>query len=136
MSRINYTEDEDFPGQFDLWQANCDRSLKGRKGQRELHVLREALLALPVKSLAYGVLETSDGEMCAIGVYAKYKGLDLSELAIAFDSDEVGKIAGMPLLVAWKVMEMNDEYLGRVTSDERYEKMLAWVESLLAKAVR
>ena len=137
MSRINYTEDEDFPGQFELWQANCDRSLKGRKGQRELQVLREALLALPVKHLAHGVLETADGEMCAIGAYAKHKGLDLSHFDPDYASDEVGKAVGMPPLVAWKVVEMNDEWFGHeFTPEQRYKKMLAWVESLLTEGVK
>ncbi len=54
--RLNYTEEEDFSGQFELWQANCRRSLRGKLGQRELGELRQALLDLPDKRLIHGSL--------------------------------------------------------------------------------
>lgn len=41
--RISYSDEEDYSGQFDLWQANCRRSLKGKRGQEELRALRKAL---------------------------------------------------------------------------------------------
>lgn len=43
--RIDYTEDEDFNGQFELWQANCRRSLRGKAVQAALKRLEAALLA-------------------------------------------------------------------------------------------
>lgn len=139
--RINYSEEEDYPGQFELWQANCVRSLKGKDGQAELRVLRDALLALPEKRLIHGSLVDEDGEVCAIGAYVKHKGLDLEKFAPDRGTDEVGIAAGMPRLVAWKVVEENDHVLHDtwrpeggyrlLTPEERYEGMLAWVESLL-----
>ena len=30
--RAGYSEEESFPGEFDLWQRNCERSQRGRKG--------------------------------------------------------------------------------------------------------
>jgi len=42
--RIGYSEDEDYPGQFELWQANCQRSLKGKKGQAALRELEACSL--------------------------------------------------------------------------------------------
>ena len=47
MARIAYSDDEDFPGQFGMWQANCDRSFSGRAGRSVLRELEAALLALP-----------------------------------------------------------------------------------------
>jgi len=142
MSRINYSEDEDYPGHFDLWQANCRRSLEGKRGQEELRVLRDALLAMPDKRLIHGSLESEDGEVCAIAAYAKHKGLDISAFDPEYDSDEVGIAAGMPRLVAWKVVEMNDMHFGRyaftergaepMTPEQRYEGMMKWVESQLS----
>lgn len=129
--RINYTEEEDFDGQFELWRANCERSLRGKKGQAELRVLRDALLALPEKRLLLGTLEDEVGDVCAIGAYGKYKGVDLQNFDEESDSDEVGISAGMPRLVAWKVVEMNDMEFDHATPEERYERMLAWVESKL-----
>lgn len=129
--RINYTEDEDFDGQFALWQANVRRSLKGRSGQRELAALREALLALPDKRLIGGLLVDESGEACAIGAYARHKGLDIGSYDPEDESDEVGIEAGMPPLVAWKVVEMNDVQFECLTPEARYSQMLAWVESQL-----
>ena len=129
MSRINYTDEEDFAGQFQLWQANCDRSLRGKHGQVELLVLRDALLALPAKRLIRGDLE-ANGEVCAIACYGRYKGFDL-QVFDPGESDKVGVAGGMPHLVAWKVVEMNDEWFYSETPEQRYEKMLAWVESVI-----
>jgi hypothetical protein len=133
MGRISYSEDEDYPGQFELWQANCERSLRGREGQEELRVLRDALLALPDKRLAHEVLITEDGEdVCAVGAYARHKGLDLQKFDPEDETDAVGIEAGMPELVAWKVVEMNDHELhSRFTPEERYALMLKWVEGKL-----
>ena len=134
MSRISYSEDEDYPGQFELWQANCERSLRGAQGQAELRELRDALLALPEKRLIHGALVDEEGGVCAIGAYASRKGLDLGKFDPEDETDEVGIEAGMPKFVAWKVVEMNDmELHSRFTSEERYTRMLAWVESKLAK---
>lgn len=153
MSRISYSEDEDYPGQFNLWQANCQRSLRGKVGQRELRELEAALLALPDKRLIHGLLTDDDGGVCAVACYAKHKGLDLSQFDPEYDSDEVGIAAGMPRLVAWKVVELNDiqfdgYYVIRegpsryntmggycefvpFTPEQRYEKVLAWVRKQL-----
>jgi len=131
MSRISYSDEEDFPGQFALYQANCERSLRGREGQAQLRELRAALLALPDKRLIHGLLEDEEGGVCAIGAYAKHKGLDLSKFDVDYDTDEVGIAGGMPALVAWKVVEMNDLQWDYLTPEKRYEKMLAWVESKL-----
>lgn len=160
MSRINYSDDEDFHGQFALWQANCDRSIRGKAGQRELRELEAALVALPEKRLIHGALQNDEGGVCAIACYAKRKGLDLSKFDPEHDSDEVGIAGGMPRLVAWTVVSLNDivieayytyvqgpsrdrldyERLGGFhgvrqrfiyTPEERYEKVLAWVREQL-----
>lgn len=134
MSRISYSDEENYPGQFDLWQANCRRSLRGKQGQEELRVLRDALLALPDKRLIHGSLIDEEGEICAIGAYAKHKGLDLEKFDPEDSTDEVGIEAGMPSLVAWKVVEMNDMELSDLTPEQRYTKMLEWVDSQLTTA--
>lgn len=132
MSRISYSEDEDYPGQFELWQANCRRSIKGKHGQEELRALRDALLALPDKCLIHEALTDDEGGVCAIGAYAKHKGLDLQKFDPEDETDEVGIAAGMPALVAWKVVEMNDmEFHSRFSPEERYARMLEWVNKQL-----
>lgn len=146
--RINYSEEE-FPGQFELWQANCSRSIKGKRGQAELRILRDALLALPEKRLIEGLLYDDEGGVCAIGAYAKHKGLDIQKEDPEDHTDQVGIDAGMPEMLAWKVVEMNDEEFSgydfdtrkgtlfenrRITPERRFQMMLNWVESQLTPA--
>jgi len=157
--RIGYSEDEDYPGQFELWQANCRRSLQGKAGQAALRELEAALLALPEKRLIAHKMIDADGEVCAIGALAKHKGRDLlaepnlyedGEFEGDGEMEEIGMELGMPRLVAWKVVCRNDiEIDGHyetlpgparwygdrpqayvpVTPEERYEQMLAWVRA-------
>lgn len=159
MSRINYSDEEDRPGQFALWDANCRRSIRGKDGQRELRELEAALLALPEKRLIHGALTDDDGGVCAIACYAKHKGVDITAFDPEDESDEVGVAAGMPRLIAWKVVALNDIMLDTVwevahgplnryeahykgglalirdmTPEERYEKVLEWVRAQLLKA--
>jgi hypothetical protein len=155
--RLNYSDDEDYPGQFNLWQANCARSLRGKAGQAELRELEAALVALPEKRLIHGALTDEDGGVCAVACYARHKGIDLSTFDPEYESDDVGVRAGMPRLVAWKVVALNDieleswcgyvegpatreesRYAHRgvwvhrdLTPEERYEKVLAWVREQL-----
>jgi hypothetical protein len=114
--RLNYTEDEDFPGQFNLWQANCRRSLRGKQGQAALRRLEAALMAMPEKSLRSGKLVAHDGSVCAIGALARAEGkLPEPEPVGDWEDDDVDDTADwaterldIPKLVAWKVVAQND----------------------------
>lgn len=177
MSRVDYCDDEEYPGQFNLWHANCLRSLRGRAGQASLRELEEALLALPNKRLVRHVV-ACEGDVCAVGAVlavrrAKERGLDVAaavdDLNREFgdrykqaydDTAERGEAVGMPRLVAWKVVALNDieidgtyaeaegplqqceawRYQGHLrglsvwrefTPEERYAKVLAWVRAQL-----
>lgn len=140
--RINCSEEEDFAGHFELWQANCRRSLKGKKGQSALRELEAALLALPEKRLIANKLQDRQGEVCALGALAKYKN---HEMAVAetteddewddewdYDIDgsmeEFGVSLGMPRMVAWKVVALNDIELEGLSPESRYERVLAWTQ--------
>ena len=133
--RINFSVDEERPGQFALWDANVQRSIKGRAGQAALRELEAALVAMPVKRLLYGVLCMDDGEVCAIGAYARHKGLDLSRFDPEAETDAVGVEAGMPRLIAWEVVMENDRDRWRVSHEQRYDQMLAWVRAQLKESV-
>lgn len=172
MSRINYSDDENYPGQFELWQANCQRSLKGKRGQAALRELEAALLALPHKRLIARAV-AANGDVCAVGAVLLLRktkevgSLDAAQQALEADMGEVdeqgfietedlGVEVGMPRLVAWKIVEMNDiqcdtvwevaygperrgfgTYKGGLPlvrdmrPEERYEKVLAWVRGQL-----
>ena len=143
--RLDYCDEERFPNHFALWEANCRRSLQGKAGQRELREMEAALLALPAKRLVQGVLLSDDGDVCALGAYGRYKGLDLTSFETCdkeITGVEVGIAGGMPRLVAWAVVDRNDRLDGQyqvgtfvlLTPEERYDQMLAWVRAQLKDA--
>lgn len=129
MSRFNYSDEEEFGGQFALWRANTERCLTGKNGQKALRDMREALLALPDKMLISDVLYDDNGLVCAVGAYGKYIGADLSKFDPEDATDEAGEAMGLPFRVAWSLVEMNDMIFDTETPEERYTKVLAWVES-------
>jgi hypothetical protein len=61
--RISFSDEEEIPSQFALWQANCRRSLKGKRGQAALRELEAALLALPSKRLIAEEFSNADGDV-------------------------------------------------------------------------
>jgi hypothetical protein len=156
MSRIGYSEEEDYPGQFELWQANCRRSLNGRAGQAVLRRLEAALLALPEKRLIADALQDAEGDVCALGAIARHEGVPMprdefadEEVYGTEDMEEFGeKCLSMPPLVAWKIVCLNDEELSvvtlvtsegpyrwpaekpkewiAITPERRYEQVLNW----------
>jgi hypothetical protein len=151
--RIGYSGEEDYPGQFGLWQGNCQRSLHGKAGQSALRELESALLALPDKRLIAERLQDDWGDVCAIGAVAKQRNIITEEMKADAEHsmERVGEDLGMPRLVAWKVVEQNDLYFNGndlvllegpyrwpaerpyvyapITPEQRYGKMLAWVQS-------
>lgn len=127
--RLNWSDDEDRPGQFALWNANCRRSLKSKAGQRSLREFEAALVAMPAKRLIHGRLVDGD-DVCAVGAYARHKGLDLSRFGLKPEAVDVGIAAGMPRLVVWEVVALNDMHLN-LTPEDRYEKVLGWVRTQL-----
>jgi hypothetical protein len=116
MSRISISDEEDYPGQFGLWEGNCDRQIRGKAGQAALRRLEAALLALPEKRLISHKLVDSEAQVCAIGALAKAEG-KLPEPEPwgddEYDEDDTAEFAtdnlNVPRLVAWKVVYENDE---------------------------
>lgn len=125
-------DEENYQGQLALWQANLNRHLLGKKGQRYLRELKDALLALPEKRLIAGAL-AKNGEVCAIGaLIVKRKQATLGELeGMEDDSADYAKSLGIPYLMAWAVVCENDYTLEHCTPEGRYERLLNWVEARL-----
>lgn len=160
MSRFGDGDSDAMP--LALFRGNVERALKGKRGQRALREMREALLALPEKALIEGALcdvayDENDKPVaigfCAVGAFAFYKraraGQPVEEALEALasypeDEDEQGTIEegrkrGLVYCLAWELAWMNDEGLGQwqhsLTPEERYAKYLAWVESQIVRFV-
>lgn len=137
--RIEYSDDEEWTGQFALWQANCDRSIRGRVGQRVLKILEAALVEMEDKRLIAEAFASDDG-ICASGVLVlklrtlrgesseeileDLKAVDVND---SHATTKLAKAVGIPRLVNWQLVAQNDEVLGSVTPEERYTRILAWV---------
>jgi hypothetical protein len=72
VSRIGYSDGEDYPGQFELWRSNMGRSLRGKRGVQALRDLLAALSWLPEKRLIRDHL-VRDGDFCATGALVAYR---------------------------------------------------------------
>lgn len=158
MSRFNSDEyDPDFPNQGDLWEANWRRHKEGARGQKALRDLRDALVALPEKRLIEQRLADESGCVCTVGALALHRRISqgesrdsvLSDLAAKIVPDErwgeidawtaeeltmeVGMASGLKRVMAVNLSYQNDLDEGSETPEQRYERVLAWVESGLGK---
>lgn len=78
MSRFSDDYDEDFRNQGLLWEANYQRALSGKRGQRALRTLEAALLALPEPRLISSHLALN-GQVCAMGALITHQRCEAGE---------------------------------------------------------
>lgn len=159
MSRFHLCEYDGFGPPPEFWQQAVKNALRGRKGQVILRELREALLALPEPRLIGGSVAL-EGHVCAIGALARHRlqsgpielkgGFFEPERRVASLEDleerfgnwiddetgtvELGQAMGLVRTLAWEIAYQNDERGPGLheTPEERYQRVLAWVERELA----
>lgn len=161
MSRFNGDEyDPQFPNEYDLWDANFQRHIRGARGQRDLRDLRDALISLPEKRLISGRLADEQGCVCTVGALALHRRkiageapeTVLADLAAVIAPDQWGDFdeweseertmdlgveIGLKRMLAIKLASLNDDaWVAPVdeTPEARYERVLAWVESRIKVA--
>lgn len=158
MSRFDSDDyDPQFPNEYDLWEANWQRHLHGAGGQKALCDLRDALLALPDKRLIRERLADESGCVCAVAAVALHRRTNKGESRDAVIADlaaklvpderwgeidayeaeeqtmEVGMAVGLKRAMAVKLAYQNDQSYEE-TPEQRYERVLRWVESKIEKA--
>ena len=79
MSRFGGDYEEQYPGQGELWEANLQRALSGKRGQAALRDLETALLALPEKKVIHGRVADERGFACAVGLLALHRRTQAGE---------------------------------------------------------
>lgn len=124
MSRSGYSEDCEY---LDLWRANVDRTISGKKGQSFLRDLLNALDEMPERRLITDALENS-GEVCAIGALGRSRGVKMEDLD-PHEPDAVAKAFRISTVLAQEIVYENDERHYRQTPEERWIRMRAWVQS-------
>lgn len=137
MSRSGYSDECE---NIELYRANVDRALKGKRGQAFLVELASAMDAMPVKELIADELVTDDGACCTLGAICKTRQIDVSRIDYS-DPWTVAHALGIARVMAAEIAYMNDEYMPRrhfaedeapETPAQRWTRMRKWVSDNLA----
>ena len=133
MSRSNYSNELDNWALI-KWRGQVVSSIRGKRGQRLLRELAEAMDAMPERGLIRDALE-ENGAHCALGVVGAKRGMDLD----AIDPDEpeiVAKAFDIAMALAQEIAYINDECgPGWIeTPAERWQRVRKWVAEQIKKA--
>src|ERR1700690_509135 len=93
MSRSGYSEDLD-QNMLNIYRANVDRALSGKRGQTFLREMADALDAMPVKELVAGEVVRDSEHVCAMGSVALARKIDVSDIDVE-DAPAIGKRFGI-----------------------------------------
>lgn len=141
--------EENFAGQWALWEKNLRRNFSGKPGQAILRELREALLALPEKRLIQTRLADEQGNVCTLGALAAYRAADrtaeLVELAELIEEEgdfideweaqeqtlAVARGMGVKTPMAVELAYINDDGPHEETPEARYERVLRYLDKVI-----
>lgn len=129
MSRSGYTEDCEY---LELYRNSVERALKGKRGQKFLRELAEAMDTMAVHELHAGTVLDAEGGVCAMGTVCIKRGL---EIVPEFDDPwVVAEYLGITKSMASEIAWINDEAnLRNETPSERWTRVRKWVEDNLQK---
>lgn len=125
MSRSGYSDDIEDPRERAMWRGQVASSMRGKRGQRLLRDLGEAMDAMPVKVLIAENL-VAEGSYCALGVVGRMRGIDLGTLDPE-DVDSVSEAFDIATPLAREIVFINDERGYHDTPTKRWLRMRAWV---------
>lgn len=131
MSRSGYSDDCDGWALI-RWRGAVESAMKGRRGQKFLIELAEAMDAMPVKELiAHELVE--QGNFCALGVVGQKRGIALESIDPE-DSRTVAEQFGIANAMAQEIVFMNDEAAWYdETPQQRWSRMRHWVDINIRK---
>lgn len=134
MSRHGYTYDLD-PLAMGRYRGAVQSAIRGKRGQKLLRDLKEALERMPVKRLCKSAFEVSpEGDVCALGAVARNRGVDMTHLNRLVridenDSDSIreaaAKLFDVAECLAAEVMFQNDDITS--SPENRWEYVYSWV---------
>lgn len=112
MSRHGYIEasDYDYDGYFAMVRhmGTVARTIRGKRGQKMLRRLADALDAMPDKRLIVEDLVREDGRACGLGAVGLAEGIDLSDVDPE-DAEIVASIFDISPTLAREIVWHNDE---------------------------
>jgi hypothetical protein len=128
MSRSGYSDGLE-SCELNMWRGAVHRATIGKRGQAFFRELVAALDAMPVKRLVAGELQTTDGEVCALGSLAKRKGAALKPND-TYDHGKLGETFNIARALAQETMYENDEggpwRREPETPEERWTRVRKW----------
>lgn len=124
MSRSGYTDD---PENLAMWRGQVASAIRGKRGQKFLQDLLDALDAMPEKKLIHGDLRDDSGCVCALGAVGLKRGINVDSLD-TYEYDELGKTFDIAHQLAQEVMFENDEgaWRGRESPEDRWARVRKW----------
>lgn len=134
MSRSGYSHDLE-PWSLICWRGAVKSAIRGKRGQRFLRDIIDALDALPEKKLAAGNLVSADG-CCAMGAVAIHKGIDVSGID-PYERDQVASLFDISEALAAEIADLNDDEQWcrperqSDAANKRWHRMRNWAESNL-----
>jgi hypothetical protein len=131
MSRSGYVVDE-FDGEgweLALWRGTVNSSINGKRGQKLLRELRDALDAMPEKRLIANELRNAEG-VCALGCVGAARGVELEKLDVC-NYDELANVfdVAAPLVRELEYVNDGDSWdPDSTTPEQRWRRVRGWVE--------
>ena len=125
MSRSGYTDDGD---NYAMWRGMVASATRGKRGQKLLRELAEAMDAMPVKELIANELQ-SGGSYCALGVVGAKRGVDLTAIDPE-DPDQLSRAFDIAPCLAQEIEFINDDdfvYGEQETPAQRWQRVRKWV---------
>lgn len=127
MSRSGYSDDLD-NWTLIKWRGQVSSAIRGKRGQQLLRDLAVSLDAMPQKRLIAREFVTADGEACALGVVAQYRGVVITDVDPYDDHHEVAERLNIAHQLMQEIEFMNDEAQERATPEQRWQFMRDWVQ--------
>lgn len=134
MSRSGYGDDGEIP--YALWQQSVKNAIDGKRGQRLIRDLRDALEAMPEKVLVANEVVTPEGDVCALGCVARARGVAGLEKIDPEDWDHWYWLAhklDIARVLVQEIEDLNDEPypVESETPQERWLRVRAWCDNNL-----
>lgn len=111
------------------WRGAVASAMRGKRGQKFLREMLEALDAMPIKKLVAEDLITLNGETCAIGSVGLARGMDMDGID-PYDSTKVASMFGIAEAMVCEIAYVNDEEglsLKAETPEDRWSRVRRWV---------
>lgn len=132
MSRSGYNEDCDGWGLI-RWRGQVASAIRGKRGQQLLKDLLAALDAMPEKQLIAGELVTANGEFCALGAVANYRGVVVSDVDPYDNPNELAKRLNVATQLVREIEFINDEWYYNQTPEGRWWTVRKWVQTQIVE---